>query len=484
MKARSLSRQVAALVGLLVLVMSALMIVCVNLLAQNVLDPESFVRFSRALLPLGLIALLAVVAAAVLVGWFISSHLGRLRQLTTDVEKMGQGDLKTPLEVDPGSAEVAGLVDALEKARIQLLQNIDTLSEASQWSETLIQSVVEGIITCDTDWQIVFFSAGAARITGWTSESAAGKPLDVVLPLSNAEGGHFADYLPTDSGRRTVVVRNVSGGTITLAVTRAKPITEGQTTLVIHDISEETRRRKAQTYFLASMSHEFRTPLAGMQASIELLQENLRQLSVEEMQQLLNSIHLSLSMLHQLIDNLLESSKLEANHFTLNRRAAELEHLLGAAIRLIEPMIARRDQRLTLEEPLDLPTLRVDPTRTIQMIVNLLSNASKYSPVGSVIEIAVQQAQEGDPLRVSVADRGRGINPGTQTSIFMPFVRLEPESQSDHGSGIGLSVVKAIAEAHQGQVGVEARAGGGSVFWFTLPILETEQTHETKAMNP
>jgi two-component system sensor histidine kinase KdpD len=145
-------------------------------------------------------------------------------------------------------------------------------------------------------------------------------------------------------------------------------------------------------------------------------------------------------------------------------------------------MIARRDQRLTLEEPLDLPTLRVDPTRTIQMIVNLLSNASKYSPVGSVIEISVEQANEGDPLRISIADRGRGINPGTQTSIFRPFVRLEPESQTDHGSGIGLSVVKAIAEAHQGQVGVEARSGGGSVFWFTLPILETQETQETNDM--
>jgi len=484
MKSRGLPRQVAALVGLLVLVISALMIVSINLLAQNVLDPQSFARFTRALLPLGLIALLAVLGAALLVGWFIQTRLEVLHQLTDYARQMGQGDLQTPIAVQTNSAEVDRLARVLDTTRAQLLENVEALSEARQLSETLIQSVVEGIITCDADWQIVFFSAGAARITGWTSESAAGKPLDVVLPLSNAEGGHFADYLPIDSGRRTVVVRHLSGGTITLAVTRAKPITEGQTTLVIHDISEETRRRKAQTYFLASMSHEFRTPLAGMQASIELLQENLRQLSVEEVQQLLNSIHLSLSMLHQLIDNLLESSKLEANHFTLNRRAAELEQLLGAAIRLIEPMIARRDQRLTLEEPLDLPTLRVDPTRTIQMIVNLLSNASKYSPVGSVIEISVQQAQEGDPLRISIADRGRGINPGTQTSIFMPFVRLEPESQSDHGSGIGLSVVKAIAEAHQGQVGVEARAGGGSVFWFTLPILETQETHETKAMNP
>ena len=298
-----------------------------------------------------------------------------------------------------------------------------------------------------------------------------GSRLNVVLPLVD-KSGRFSDYVPSDGGRRTAIVRQHGGALLTLAVTRSRQISDGQTTIVIHDITEETRRRKAQTYFLANMSHEFRTPLAGMQASVELLMENLHYLSLEEMQQLLNSVHLSLSMLHQLIDNLLESSKLEANHFSLNRRAAQVELLLGEAIRLVEPMFARREQRLTLEEPLALPALQVDPTRIIQVIVNLLSNASKYSPAGSTIDIIVER--QDDSLRVCVADRGRGIAPEKQTNIFMPFVRLEPESQTDHGSGLGLSVVRAITEAHHGQVGVDARSGGGSVFWFTLPVRKME----------
>jgi signal transduction histidine kinase len=286
--------------------------------------------------------------------------------------------------------------------------------------------------------------------------------------------GKFRDYVPSDGGRQTAIVRHRSGALLTLAVTRSRQSNRGQITIVIHDVTEETRRRKAQTYFLANMSHEFRTPLAGMQASVELLLENLHYLSIEETQQLLNSVHLSLSMLHQLIDNLLESSKLEANHFSLNRRPAEVELLLGEAVRLVEPMLARREQRLTLEEPLTLPALQLDPTRIIQVIVNLISNASKYSPAGSTIDIIVQG--RNDSLRFCFADRGRGIAPEKQDSIFMPFVRLEPESQTDHGSGLGLSVVKAITEAHHGQVGVAPRPGGGSIFWFTLPlpIMETE----------
>ncbi len=415
-------------------------------------------------LPVWIALLLAALAGAILSAVMLRSL--QLETLHASIQRMGSSDLRTPIA---GQSELA---QSLEQMRLDLLRKLDTLTEEHQWSQALIQSVVEGIITCDTNWRVRFFSAGATRITGWEGAEALDQALDQVMPLSS-DSGRFGDYVPSDGGRRTVIVRHRSGRLITLAVTRAKPINDDEITIVIHDISEETRRRKAQTYFLANMSHEFRTPLAGMQASIELLQENLHSLSLRETEQLLNSIHLSLTVLHQLIDNLLESSKLEANHFSLNRRATKLEPLLGEAIRVIEPMINRRGQKLSLDEPLSLPTLHVDPTRTIQLIVNLLSNASKYSPDGSVIELGI--AQQGEAMRISVADRGRGIAREQASSIFLPFVRLEPESQTDHGSGLGLSVVKAIAEAHQGQVGVEARPGGGTIFWFTLPIrVQTE----------
>ncbi len=421
-----------------------------------------------------LVALLLVAAAliaagtALIGGVFVRSRLQPLRQLTTSARRMGAGDLETPISVEPLALEVETLARTLERSRVQLRENVEALLAARQWSETLIQSVVEGIITSDAQGRILFFSAGAAEITGWRVGAALGQSVDWVLALVDQKAT-FSQNVPVDGGRRTLVVKHFSGSPITLAVTRAHQIDPDQMTLVIHDVTEETRRRRAQTYFLANMSHEFRTPLAGMQASVELLLENLRQLSPDEMQQLLNSLHLSLSLLHQLIDNLLESSKVEANHFTLNRRAVELEPLIGTAIRVVEPMILRRDQRLTVQIPLALPSLTVDPTRIGQVIVNLLANASKYSPNDSVIDLAVER--QDTMLRISVADHGRGIAPDQQGGIFDPFVRLEPE-QTDHGSGLGLSVVKAITEAHRGRVGVEARPGGGSIFWFGLPLAE------------
>jgi two-component system sensor histidine kinase KdpD len=111
----------------------------------------------------------------------------------------------------------------------------------------------------------------------------------------------------------------------------------------------------------------------------------------------------------------------------------------------------------------------MDPMRVTQVIVNLLSNASKYSPVRSPIELSAELS-DGQTVRVSVADRGEGIDPSDRENLFRRFVRLEPADPGQYGVGLGLSVVKAIVEEHGGQVGVEARPSGGSVFWFTLPL--------------
>ncbi|MCC6804411.1 MAG: PAS domain S-box protein, partial [Anaerolineae bacterium] len=239
-----------------------------------------------------------------------------LVRLTASMKRLGD-DLQTPVTVETANPSVVALAQVLEETRCRLSQQVQALAEARQWSEMLIQSVTEGIITCDASWRVVAFSEGAARITGWDREAALGKPLDAVLPLT-AEAGHLGDLLPPDGARRSVTVRDRGGAAIPLAVARAVSTNEGLVTIVIRDISEETSRRRTQSVFLANMSHEFRTPLAGMEASVEVLQKNLDTFSTAETRQLVSSIHLSLSMLHQLIDNLLESSKLEAHHFALN----------------------------------------------------------------------------------------------------------------------------------------------------------------------
>lgn len=399
---------------------------------------------------------------------YIQSRIRPLWKLTAAALQMGHGDLSTPIAISSTTSEIRTLANVLELSRTRLRQTLKELSQAKEWSEALIQSVVEGIITLDRDGTVLFFSEGAAHITGIRRENALNANINSLFQTEGEEW--LTDFIPPEGGRRTVVVRTPDNHHLTLAITRARQADQGQMTVVLHDITEETQRRNLQAYFLANVSHEFRTPLAGMKVSIELLLENARYLSVAELHELLNSLYLSISSLQNLIDNLLESSKIEANHFSLRRHPTLLNQVLSDALRLVQPFLNRRHQFLTLDQPLTLPTINVDATRLAQVFVNLLSNASKYSPMNSPIDISVDMKE--NTLYVTVADRGQGIPAEQRESIFRQFVRLNREAKSDHSTGLGLAVVKAIIETHGGQVGVNDRVGGGSIFWFTLPIQE------------
>lgn len=240
-------------------------------------------------------------------------------------------------------------------------------------------------------------------------------------------------------------------------------------TALIKSQSTMLRALEERSDFLANVSHEFQTPLSTLQAALELVADEQEDLSAGEMRQLLKPAHMSLVGLKNLIDNLLQSSSIEAGHFPMHKRSIELGDVIEDVRRLVQPLLDRRNQPLHLPNADDLPLLQADPARLTQVLVNLLVNASKYSPVGTQIDLTVEVLQNS--LRIAVADRGPGIPPAERSNLFRRFVRMAHQSGEQAGVGLGLHVVKTIVEAHGGAVGVDGRANGGSVFWFTLPIL-------------
>ncbi len=223
--------------------------------------------------------------------------------------------------------------------------------------------------------------------------------------------------------------------------------------------------------FIASVSHEFRTPLASLSASLEIFSDELDHLSRAEMRELLKSFRLSVTGLNTLIDNLLDSASIEAGNFSIVPRSTRLVEVMADALYIMQPLLDRRQQTIAVKMPLRLPMIHADTSRLKQVMINLLMNASKYSPQHEVIEI--QMTLQPAFLRVAVADRGAGIPESDRAHIFERFVRLETKND-EPGIGLGLSVVKTIVEGHGGEVGVENSNGGGAVFWFTLPIGEKD----------
>ena len=341
-------------------------------------------------------------------------------------------------------------------------------------AEELLQSIQEGVAMLDEEGLVTFFNASAGRITGWGEQEALGKPIEEILDPAIGRG-LFLEQLSSSERIPYINIVNRHGEEITLSITRASVPASAksgsQLVIVFRDVTEEDAAQRVRSYFLANISHEFRTPLSALKASVELLLEEIEDLSKAETIELVKSLHFSVTSLQTLIDNLLESVSIEAGRFHIRRRPTDLHGLAADAQQLMQPLLERRNQQLVTDIPADIPVAEVDPMRLTQVLVNLLSNASKYGPMDKPIELRVRP-DNGNMLRFSVSDQGSGISAADQENVFRRFIRLDEKDKAQYGVGLGLSVVKTIVESHGGRVGLEARPGGGSTFWFTLPLGE------------
>ena len=416
----------------------------------------------------GLVALGGMALAA----WYISRLTKPLWQLSQVAQQISHGNFMAPIPAFSTPMEVATLSAAFIRSQAAMLHSLEEQSQARDWLNLLIQSIVEGVITLDASGRITFMSQGAEALSGWQNADAMGQPIDRIFALANPAAGQLLEELPRPGSKRQLDIRTHTGRVLTLAMTAARlASTNGennQLALVLRDVTHEEAIRNLRAYFLANISHEFQTPLSTLSASLELLLDSGETYSLAEIRELLKPAYLSLLGLQNLVNNLLQSSSIEAGHFTIRKEPTDLAPIVSAARQLVQPLLDRRQQPLLLLVPENLPEIEADPTRLTQVFANLLTNASKYSPLGAAIELQVEE--DDHTLRVAVADLGAGIPPAERQNLFQRFVRLDTQSHEQYGIGLGLYVVKTTVELHGGQVGIDERPGGGSIFWFTLPL--------------
>jgi PAS domain S-box-containing protein len=422
-------------------------------------------------------SIVVVATVGSILGVILARRIGRpLARLTETAAEMSEGDLDSPVLVETGVQEIALVAQALESARVDLQSTLYHLREEKAWTDHLLEAIVEGIVTLDQDDRITFFSHGAERITGWSRDQVLNRPCDEVFRSVEA-GEPFSQLVPAPGRKHKIVVELAGARQATLAVTGARLTPpegrEAEVALVCRDVSEEEAVHRLLGHFLANVAHEFRTPLSALAASTELLLDRTSELSPTELQELLTSLHLGVLGLQTLVDNLLESASIEAGRFRVYSRPSDLGEIIAEAMRTMQPLLDKRGQQLAVELPAAIPVVRADPRRTVQVLVNLLSNASKYGPAHAEIVIGVSTSHQW--ARVIVADQGPGIPLEYRKVLFRRFVPPSPSADTaQYGTGLGLSVVRAIVEAHGGQVGVDDRRSGGSVFWFTLPMVDEQ----------
>jgi two-component system, OmpR family, sensor histidine kinase KdpD len=218
---------------------------------------------------------------------------------------------------------------------------------------------------------------------------------------------------------------------------------------------------------LATVAHELRGPLTALATSSELLAEDFEALGTDQVKDMLSAIHRRTLWLQGLVENLLCAATIREGRLTLHRQSLSLSDLLSDVQAVVDPLLAQRGQRLRIRIRLNMPEVLADGRRLGQVLVNLIINASKFSPANMPIDVTF--SQQGDVVRVAVADRGPGVPHDQAELLFEPYFRASSTAGSGKdGIGLGLSIVKSIVEAHGGRVGVESRRGGGARFWFEL----------------
>ncbi|PYM76577.1 MAG: hypothetical protein DME03_08705, partial [Candidatus Rokuibacteriota bacterium] len=232
--------------------------------------------------------------------------------------------------------------------------------------------------------------------------------------------------------------------------------------------AELTQASRLKSQFLASMSHELRTPLNSIIGFSKVLLNRFDGELTERQETYIRSVHNSGAHLLQLINGILDFSRIEAGKLEMISEEVDLHELIDECIESSMPLARGKQMKVEKNVPLELPPLSGDRTKVKQILLNLLSNAIKFTGQGRVL---VSVVPEPDALRVSVADTGIGIREDDLTRLFEPFQQLDnPVVRSAGGTGLGLAISKKFVELHGGRIWAESRENQGSTFHFTLPL--------------
>ncbi|HEX2224542.1 MAG TPA: ATP-binding protein [Thermoanaerobaculia bacterium] len=427
---------------------------------------------------------LLAAAVAILSGYLISRRLARpVQDLTVAAALIGYGDLQTPMPRVPGR-ELGSLAGTMEEMRRRLQRLTSELRRRQAEGEAILTGITEGVFSVDRDRRIRYLNPQAASLLGVRPAEALGKfcgdvlypgqegkrPCEEDCPIVHARfrgATSAAEHVQRPDGTRRAVV-----------ITSAAP-TEDRQFQVIRDETDVEAARRLRDAVLAHISHEFKTPLSAQLASIELLRDRLGEGGAADpvTVELVRALERGSLRLTQLIDNLLESVRIESGQGSLRSHPVALDEVVEEAVEMVAPLLSQRGQRLEVDLPYPLPSLLGDGPRLTQVFVNLLGNANKFAPAGSVIRIG--GAVEEDEVVLWVEDEGPGMPSGATGSaaaeeggrtLFGRFVRssVRGEEPEQSGMGLGLWIVQSIVERHGGTVEAR-RAGPGTRMVVRLP---------------
>ncbi|MBN2240710.1 MAG: HAMP domain-containing protein [Dehalococcoidales bacterium] len=410
------------------------------------------------------IALIIAVILVVISAWLISRLITRpLRELTEASIKISSGELNQ--RIDVGTMDETGrLARAFNAMSVNLAEKIDTISRERARLSRIMDNIADGVIMTSNDGIIITINKAAEHIFNIKEGKAAGSSLVEVihdhetgelLKSCLATGMEQENQFESAHYRRFLRVMGVP-----VKLTRTEGIL-----LLIQDLTELRSMQTMRRELIGNISHDFRTPLAGIKAMAETLQDGALD-DREAALDFLIRIEGEVDRLTQMVAELTELSRIETGRADVQRTAVDINALIGEAVTQLQPQAERKNITIILLTDEDLPEIQLDRERMKQVIINLLHNAVKFT--GQNGEIIIRTGFDNTSVTFQITDNGIGIAAKDLPHIFERFYMAD-RSRTGGGTGIGLAIARHVVENHGGAITVTSSEGTGSTFSIRLP---------------
>ena len=431
-----------------------------------------------------LFATLAVLLALALVGSVPEAAVQPLRRLTAALDHATARDFSASIPQE--SHDEFGQVARAFNRMLSQLREYRTSTEADLITErnraaSIVNTLDEGLLLLDENRHILLANPVLCELLGMPVTQLVGRPAATV----RLENDLFQAMLkPLDAPSREAAVAEApllhiaqrgEEAFYRLAVQDLVSFNEATEKtefvghiLTLRNVSDFKKLDQVKSNFLATVSHELKTPLSSIHLNTKLLQDE--RLPADERLRVTGYIRQETQRLQRMVAELLDVSRLDAGAgIQLDVQPTNLAEVVAFATATVQPQLDDKQLRLDLQLPTTLPAARADVEKTTWVLINLLANAIRYSPVGAALTVRATVA--GAFVRVSVQDHGPGIAAEHHERIFQRFAQLPDKSGYRGGSGLGLSIAREFITTQGGRLWVESELGSGSTFGFTLPVV-------------
>lgn len=407
------------------------------------------------------------------------------------VKKITTGQFGYTLDDKNTSGEIKELIQAFNGMSLRLHQyeeqNIDQLTIERNKFEAVLMSIVNGVVVCDNYDNVVLVNNAAKKMLEVDDAQILNTKIQMYCDTDGElcfkeKIEQFKDT-PLDIMENKPLDFNIEIDGRVIKAVISPMFTKNQDyvgyVIVLIDVTKEVEIDKMKSNFISNVSHELRTPVTVLRTYIDTLYNHSADFDEKTNKEFFEVINKEAARLQKMVNDILDFSRLEAGSVKVEKENTNIIPLIESEIQSMQILAEEKHITFSLIKEPDLPEIPLHADSIVRALNNLLSNAIKYSPENGRIKVRAEIARDPNFIEVSVEDQGCGIPEEHQKKIFERFYRVENNTHTVKGTGLGLHLVKiTIEKHHQGEVFVKSRPGEGSTFGFRLPIHPVEETEE------